>query len=315
MDQATANAEPLSQPTDFPNAVIRSLLKESNALKLKTGHLEIKEKAMAELQDEKDTLKTRINEWRQLSNNVVRLEERIAGMLNTEKEEMQVALVKKEARIGELELEAGRIGGALEARIARLLRWKSQQEQDTRRVGAPKGDARKTAGRGSRLQAERSARDSLTGIAQGIKQSLQSIEENNKEVAKRFTDFSKNVGRLAGRLGLGSLSRLVFLWFLNKVWDWGSSYLANVAATRTSVSVHDKAQGWQVNHVGGSVRHGGMGPHVPQTLAAVERGPVRASGAPGEPCACKREPSARPCATWIYIPDATNLLQSVFPGV
>lgn len=53
-------------------------------------------------------------------------------MLNTEKEEMKVALVKKEARIGELEAEVGRIGGALEERISELLQWKSQQEQETR---------------------------------------------------------------------------------------------------------------------------------------------------------------------------------------
>lgn len=61
-ETATATAQPLIQATDFRSAVIRSLLNESNALKLKIGHLEIKEKAMAELQNENDTLKTRIQE-------------------------------------------------------------------------------------------------------------------------------------------------------------------------------------------------------------------------------------------------------------
>ncbi|KAL0631026.1 hypothetical protein Q9L58_010128 [Maublancomyces gigas] len=111
---------------------IAMALQERNAWKLKFGHPEIKEKATAELQNENDTLKTRIKEWRHLSNKVVRLRERIAGMLNTEKGELKVALVKKEAKIGELEPEVGRIGRALEARIPGPSQRKSQQEQDTR---------------------------------------------------------------------------------------------------------------------------------------------------------------------------------------
>lgn len=118
-----------SSPSD---TLIRYLFQEIKALKLKIGHLEIKEKATAELQNENDTLKTRMKEWRQLSNKVDRLEERIAVMLNTETEEMKGALVKKEAKISELETEVGRIAGALEARISELLQRKSRQEQDTR---------------------------------------------------------------------------------------------------------------------------------------------------------------------------------------
>lgn len=101
----------------------------------------------------------------------------------------------------------------LEARISGLLQWQSQAE---------------AAG----LQAERSARDSLTQIAKGMKQSLQSIEDSNNAVVKGFMDSTKIVGGLAGRLGLESLYLLVFPWFLNKVWHWCSSYLANFAAIR-----------------------------------------------------------------------------------
>ncbi|KAL0631682.1 hypothetical protein Q9L58_009448 [Maublancomyces gigas] len=342
MDPETATAQALIQPTHFRNAVIRSLLQENNALKLKIGHLEIKEQAIAELNNENDTLKTRTKECRRLSNKVDRLEERIAGvvawavwavsctlrrllasdrslihasihasthtsinqssyitvptyiapiqvvaqsyhsaqygrialilircnnvlgvllasnistadlfwklaelptlahagMLNTENEEMKVELVKKEARIGELEAEVGRIGGALEARISELLQWKSQQEQDTReravelnrlkdtieelQADATKRTRAETAGvqaEEAGLQAEGSDRDSLAEFAKEIKQSLRDFEKSNKEVVKGFTNATKNVGGLAGRLGLENVSLLMFLWFLNKVWD------------------------------------------------------------------------------------------------
>lgn len=91
MNEETPTAQPLIQPTDFRSAVIRSLLKENNALKLKIGSLEIKEKTMEEQMNENDIMKTRIKEWGQLCNKVDRLEERIAGMVNTEKEEMNIA--------------------------------------------------------------------------------------------------------------------------------------------------------------------------------------------------------------------------------
>lgn len=145
-------------------------------------------------------------------------------------------MVKKEARVGELEAEVGRIERALETRISGPLQWKSQQEQETRERAVElerlKGTIEKlqadaierTRAEAAALQAERSARDSLTEIAQGIKEALQNFDQRNKQMVKGFKDSTKDVGGLAGRLGLESLYLLVFLWFLNKAWDWSSAY-------------------------------------------------------------------------------------------
>lgn len=188
---------------------------------------------MAELQNENHTLKSRMKEWRELSDTVNRLEERIAGTLNTEKKELKVALVMKERTIRELEAQVDRIG-ALEARVSGLLLWKSQQEKDTREraaelerlkgmIQAQQADAsERTRAEAAGLQAEGSDRENLHAIAQAVKESLQSIKERNKQLVKGFTDSTKNASGLAGRLGLDSLYLLLFLWFLNKVWDWCS---------------------------------------------------------------------------------------------
>lgn len=138
---------------------------------------------MVELQNENHTLKSRMKEWRELSDTVNRLEERIAGTLNTEKKELKVALVMKERPIKELEAHVDRIG-ALEARVSGLLLWKSQQERDTREraaelerlkgmIQAQQADAsERTRAEAAGLQAEGSDRENLHAISQVVKESL-----------------------------------------------------------------------------------------------------------------------------------------------